>query len=524
MATHPSLLVVDDEPLYCEACRRIFASQGFTIDKSNDATEGLSMAQQNDYAAVLLDVKMPTMDGLEFLEQLRTTKPDVPVILMTGFPSIPNAANAVRLRASDYVTKPFTPEEITKAVHQLLGAEAAESSGNGSAEPWEPCSVELRFHAESWLQPGTDGTVRAGAALPKSRTDALTEIHLPSIGEVVFQGLPLMSLVGEGQALNSVPSPISGVVVAVNVELAKNPRLLSSTPLDQAWAVCIAPTRTNEDMAACQPRTILLVNHDKASADRQEKVFRDLGCQVLTADVWDELAPMLNDNGQSLLVLDEASLGDEGPALVTRIKAEAPSLKILVVAAPGSESETDYRQRKIFYYAVEPFADNEITEILHAAFCPEVRPAPPSPGQGGASAPLRAFHFTNQHGHHICLLAPNGIIETGEGLGATLRQTVLDKRMPVEVYLGAGPLAPTDILKAAKTADRVFLLFVKDLGRSPGCLVRGEKGEYEWASGDSTEKVTSLMIQPNTDGTIASLPASTITALAARILDELTEA
>ena len=57
---------------------------------------------------------MPEMDGLHFLEALRKEKPTVPVVLMTGYPSIPNAASAVRLGASDYVTKPFTPEEISR--------------------------------------------------------------------------------------------------------------------------------------------------------------------------------------------------------------------------------------------------------------------------------------------------------------------------------------------------------------------------------------------------------------------------
>ena len=120
MLDDPKLLVVDDEEVICEGCRRIFSRQGFEVEKCSDACQGLSLAKQNDYSAILLDIKMPTMDGIAFLEALRKQKADVPVVLMTGYPSIPNAASAIRLGASDYVTKPFTPEEITQAVHRLL--------------------------------------------------------------------------------------------------------------------------------------------------------------------------------------------------------------------------------------------------------------------------------------------------------------------------------------------------------------------------------------------------------------------
>ena len=68
MSDDPRLLVVDDEEAICEGCRRIFSRQGFEVEKSSDASQGLHLAEENDYAAILLDIKMPNMDGIEFLE------------------------------------------------------------------------------------------------------------------------------------------------------------------------------------------------------------------------------------------------------------------------------------------------------------------------------------------------------------------------------------------------------------------------------------------------------------------------
>ena len=122
----PRLLVVDDEAVVCQACHRIFSRQGFVVDESVDARDGLDRAASEDYSAILLDIKMPEMDGIEFLENVRKKKPDVPVMIMTGYPSIPNATAAIRLGAADYITKPFTPEEITQSVRRMLGRGRAE--------------------------------------------------------------------------------------------------------------------------------------------------------------------------------------------------------------------------------------------------------------------------------------------------------------------------------------------------------------------------------------------------------------
>ncbi len=120
MAENRTLLVVNDEEVVCQACRRIFSRQGFQVETNTDARQGLSWATEKDYTIILLDIKMPNIDGIQFLEQLRPKKPDVPVLMITGYPSIPNAAAAMRLGACDYVTKPFTLEEITWAVQRVL--------------------------------------------------------------------------------------------------------------------------------------------------------------------------------------------------------------------------------------------------------------------------------------------------------------------------------------------------------------------------------------------------------------------
>ena len=171
MSDNPKLLVVDDEEVICQACRRIFSRQGFQVEVNTDACEGLNCALRDDYAAILLDIKMPKIDGIQFLECLRETKPDQPVLIMTGYPSIPNASAAIRLGASDYVTKPFTPEEITRSVQRIMGARRTKEAEAPTAtadegEPQDPRLEETLFFDESWFRLETRrfGVRRGGVA------------------------------------------------------------------------------------------------------------------------------------------------------------------------------------------------------------------------------------------------------------------------------------------------------------------------------------------------------------------------
>jgi electron transfer flavoprotein beta subunit len=126
------LLIVDDEDVVCQSCIRILSPHDFETEAYTDPHKGLRQAIENDYDAILVDIKMPQMDGIEFLRALRRVKPDVPVLIMTGYASVGNAAEAVRLRASDFVTKPFTPDEMLSAVRKMIQKAAEGKPGPDS--------------------------------------------------------------------------------------------------------------------------------------------------------------------------------------------------------------------------------------------------------------------------------------------------------------------------------------------------------------------------------------------------------
>ena len=103
-----------------------------------------------------------------FSKRLRTKKPTMPVIFMTGYPSVPTATSAVRLGASGYIMKPFTPEEITQAMQKFIprARKRAKAAKPPQADSWTPAAKsEVRFWHEAWYQQGKDdvGPRRRGA-------------------------------------------------------------------------------------------------------------------------------------------------------------------------------------------------------------------------------------------------------------------------------------------------------------------------------------------------------------------------
>ena len=522
MSEAAKLLVVDDEEVICEGCRRIFSKQGFEVEKCSDACRGLDLAKQQDYSAILLDIKMPEMDGIEFLEQLRKQKPGIPVVLMTGYPSVPTAASAMRLGASDYVTKPFTPEEISQAVHRLLQGQPDAAHGTAAPANEPPAAAGgLSYWHDTWFQGGDQGAARVGAVLVQPGVSTIEKLVLPRIGEVVYQGLPLAAVTLQGQAEKIVPSPLSGVVVAVNDALQSDASPLLTDPCGQGWIASISPTRLETEAKGCGRRRVILLNPDAPSAKQQVEKLRWLGCDVRTAGTLAEAAAAARGFDQHVVLVDGPALGAEGPATVGEINMADPQAKVVVLASSDCTRESAYRIRRIFYYAVEPFADNEIVEILAGAF--RVQP-PPAAAQRREeiTQPLNGISITNQNRTRVRFLVQPGLLRREDGLGRLLRHKLMQRLFPIESSPDETQITPMNLLNAASACDRVIVLLVQDAGRLPGSLVRDAKSEFVSLSGKGADKVTTLVVQPSTaEAGPLALDAATLDALADHLVREM---
>ncbi len=114
------ILIIDDEDIVVQSCKRVLAGSGFQIDSANNGFDGLAAVNDGDYDVIILDIKMPKMNGMEVLQRVKESHPDVDVIMITGLHEIETAVQAMKLGALDYLPKPFDPEELQIVVDRAF--------------------------------------------------------------------------------------------------------------------------------------------------------------------------------------------------------------------------------------------------------------------------------------------------------------------------------------------------------------------------------------------------------------------
>jgi DNA-binding NtrC family response regulator len=119
METHKAL-VIDDEQIVLDSVSKILRDENYTVDGTLSGREGRDKAIEQDYDIVLTDIRMPDIGGMRVLRDVKRAKPSLPVIIITGYATIRSAVQAMKLGAADYLEKPFTPDQLLKAVASAL--------------------------------------------------------------------------------------------------------------------------------------------------------------------------------------------------------------------------------------------------------------------------------------------------------------------------------------------------------------------------------------------------------------------
>src|SRR5437867_4391203 len=121
----PRILVVDDEASIRDLLSRTLALAEYEVDVSPDGRSALDRLRMYPYDLLIADLKMPGLDGLTLIREAKRLKPDLPVIIITGFSTESSAIEAVNLGVAGYLTKPFRVPQVLAAASKALGAPAA---------------------------------------------------------------------------------------------------------------------------------------------------------------------------------------------------------------------------------------------------------------------------------------------------------------------------------------------------------------------------------------------------------------
>jgi len=155
------ILVVDDDRAVRESLRRSLSFNGYTVDLAEDGVEALEAITNERPDALVLDVMMPRLDGLEVCRQLRSTGDDLPILVLTARDSVSERVSGLDAGADDYLPKPFALEELLARLRALLRRTGPEEAGDGA----------IMTFADLTLDPSTREVHRGSRAISLTRTE-----------------------------------------------------------------------------------------------------------------------------------------------------------------------------------------------------------------------------------------------------------------------------------------------------------------------------------------------------------------
>ena len=120
MSDRARILIVDDEEAMRDGCRQVLAPEGFVLQEAASGDGALEAIRRESFDLVILDLKMPRVDGMAILRRLREESPGTAAVVITGYPSVESAVEAMKLGASDFLPKPFTPDVLRLTVRRTL--------------------------------------------------------------------------------------------------------------------------------------------------------------------------------------------------------------------------------------------------------------------------------------------------------------------------------------------------------------------------------------------------------------------
>jgi DNA-binding NtrC family response regulator len=123
------VLVIDDEKIVLDSVCKILQDENFDVHTTLHGKVGIRLAVSEPFDVVLTDIRMPYIDGIRVLRDIKRLKPLLPVLIITGYATIGSAVQAMKLGAANYIEKPFTPDELILKV-----SSAIEDSAEGSSE------------------------------------------------------------------------------------------------------------------------------------------------------------------------------------------------------------------------------------------------------------------------------------------------------------------------------------------------------------------------------------------------------
>ena len=231
------ILCVDDEEVILGSFRKILVLDGYSVDTVSSGPEAINLIKSHHYDFLFTDLKMPEMDGIEVTKTVKYLRPDIDVVIITGYATVETAVDCMKLGAMDFVQKSLLKRQdrIQKQLKpRVLITHLTENEKIGSGEFAIPGGVFLS-EGHCWAAIDQDGTVKVGIDdIAKKLIGKIDDIEFPNLGMNITKGQPLFMVKQDNKSIQF-NSPVSGQVKKVNQELRDDIASLEYTAYEKNW-------------------------------------------------------------------------------------------------------------------------------------------------------------------------------------------------------------------------------------------------------------------------------------------------
>jgi CheY-like chemotaxis protein/glycine cleavage system H lipoate-binding protein len=242
------ILVVDDEINVCKSIRQAILKEEFRIDTALSGEEAIQKDKDQNYDLIITDLMMPGISGIDLLRSLKTARPEINIIMITGYPTIKTAVQSVKMGAFDYIPKPFTPKELRSIVARAFKKSEVEDLDIEEVREIKMPAGLYYLLGHTWIRLEEDKKGIVGVVHDFLKTiGTITEIDLPHVNTSVSQGEKCASIKDADGFSYGIWSPATGLVIDVNQVILEDYSMLKQDPYQEGWLFRIETTDLEED-------------------------------------------------------------------------------------------------------------------------------------------------------------------------------------------------------------------------------------------------------------------------------------
>ncbi|MCF8110269.1 MAG: response regulator [Desulfobacteraceae bacterium] len=403
MTEKQKVLVVDDEKHICENVKNILAKNDFEVEEAHSAQEALEKMGGDSFSLLISDMVMPNMNGLELVKQVKEKWPSTKALIMTAYASTDTAVKAIQLGALDYITKPFTPEELREIVNLAVSDKLAEAPvPEQLKERINVIDIDLPFDADEVAKYTGEDYVKNLSRSDMPVVEVNKPEHYCEVGQMVCEifkkmgktckagvkkqecpqkkskagkagkGRDVKKLIGVDMPFNyDEVVALTGPEYVANLqgefafmpyeELKQRTReMMQDKDKKDASVIGFSERKANEK--------ILVIDDEPYITKNVRKILAKEGYEVEQATTKQEALEQIKEKSYDLVLLDLKIPGVKGMELLKVVREHLPEARVIIITGYASiESAKESARLGVFDYLHKPFTPEEIRDATENA-------------------------------------------------------------------------------------------------------------------------------------------------------------